>query len=66
MAYLLAFDVAHVEGASKLAGIEKSVEYLEKLVQIRLSIPAIARRDILAMLERETAALAASPARGGR
>lgn len=59
MTYLLAFDVAHVESALKLAGIERSVEYLEKLVQVRLSVPAIARRDILAMLERETAALPA-------
>lgn len=52
--YVIAFDVAHVQGALGKAGISQPMEYLEKLIQVRLNLPAIAQSDIQKMLQDET------------
>jgi len=53
VSYVLAFDIGHIEVALRKAGIERAIEYLEKLVQVRLNLPAIAHSDLQTLLEAE-------------
>jgi hypothetical protein len=51
--YVLAFDLAHIEAALKKAGIDRAAEYLEKLIQVRLTLPVISNRSLQQLLNIE-------------
>lgn len=55
--YLIAFDVDHVKNALIKAGIDSPIEYLEKIVQVRLNLPIIAKSDLEAIINKEISKL---------
>ena len=51
--YILCYDSSYVETALKKHGIANSREYLNKIVQIRISLPAISKSDLVAIFNEE-------------
>ncbi len=53
MAYVLAFDPAYIEKAFEKFGIESGREYLDKIVQVRTTLPRIGMAQIGKIVDRE-------------
>ena len=51
--YLLCFEPGYVQETLKGHGIESASEYLDKVVQTRLTLPQISKDDLAAMLNHE-------------
>ena len=51
--YLLCFEPGYVQEALKCHGIESAGEYLDKVVQTRLTLPQISKDDLAAILNHE-------------
>lgn len=55
--YVLCFEPSYVQETLKTHGIERAEEYLDKVIQTRLTLPQISKDDLVTILNRELDAL---------